>query len=71
MTSFRARIALLLVASIVGVVALATLAVVSVVRGPAPEATTEPVARQIRLLAQSPPGRVAQPDDLKPTRLQK
>lgn len=64
MTSLRARIALLLVASIVGVVALATLAVVSVVRGPAPEATIEPVARQIRLLAQSLPGHVASASDV-------
>ncbi|MET3579340.1 signal transduction histidine kinase [Mesorhizobium robiniae] len=64
MTSLRARIALLLVASIVGVVALATLAVVSVVRGPAPEATIEPVARQIRLLAQSLPGHVASANDV-------
>ncbi|TIO08115.1 ATP-binding protein [Mesorhizobium sp.] len=64
MTSLRARIALLLVASIVGVVALATLAVVSVVRGPAPEATIEPVARQIRLLAQSLPGHVAGANDV-------
>ncbi|TIM68688.1 MAG: HAMP domain-containing protein [Mesorhizobium sp.] len=65
MTSLRARIALLLVTSIVGVVALATLAVVSVVRGPNPESTIEPVARQILLLAQSLPGHVAQADDVK------
>ncbi|MGK9264093.1 two-component sensor histidine kinase [Sinorhizobium meliloti] len=55
MTSLRMRVTILLVASIVGVVGLATLAVVSVVRGPAPEATVEPLARQISLLAQLVP----------------
>ncbi|AZO61953.1 MAG: HAMP domain-containing protein [Mesorhizobium sp.] len=65
MTSLRARIALLLVAAIVGVVALATLAAVSAMRAPNLETTIEPVARQIRLLAQSFPGRAPQSDDIK------
>jgi signal transduction histidine kinase len=64
MTSLRMRIALLLVVSIVGVVGLATLAVVSVVRGPAPEATMEPVARQIRLLTQLLPAHVPSNNNL-------
>ncbi|SDA55157.1 ATP-binding protein [Mesorhizobium qingshengii] len=65
MSSLRARIALLLVTAIVGVVALATFAVVSVVGPPTPESTIEPVARQIRLLAQSLPSHVASADDLR------
>lgn len=59
MTSLRMRIAILLIASIVGVVGLATLAVVSVIRGPAPEATVEPLARQIRLLTELLPTEAA------------
>lgn len=52
MTSLRARIAILLVVAIVGVVGLATLAVVSVVRAPTPDATIEPLARMIVLIAE-------------------
>ncbi|RJG41351.1 ATP-binding protein [Mesorhizobium sp. DCY119] len=58
MTSLRKRLILLLVASIVGVVALATTAAISVMGGPRPEVLMEPVARQIRLLAQLLPDEV-------------
>ena len=51
MNTLRARIAALLVAAIVGVVGLASLVASNLLRPPLPEATIEPVARQIRLLA--------------------
>lgn len=56
MTSLRRRLILLLVASIVGVVGLATAAAISVMGGPRPEVIMEPVARQIRLMVQLIPG---------------
>ena len=59
MTSLRARFALLLVGSIVGVVALASLAAFSVMRPPPHDRTNDPVAMQIRMLvaALAQPGR--------------
>lgn len=50
MTSLRARIALFLVLSIVGVVGLATLIAFSTLRGPPPEGLMMPVAHQIQLM---------------------
>jgi len=65
MTSLRMRLALLLVLSIVGVIALATFAADRVMRGPPPlETTIEPVARQIRLLVQLLPGRAPEAGDI-------
>ena len=49
MKSLQARIAALLVAAIIGVVTLASLAATRVMQPPAPQATMEPVARQIHL----------------------
>jgi len=51
MNSLRNRIAILLVFAIVTVVGLATLAASTALRGPLPEATMEPVARQLQLVA--------------------
>ena len=49
MSSLRTRIAALLIAAIVSVVVLATFAATRVMQPPAPQATMEPVARQIHL----------------------
>ncbi|WP_312794888.1 ATP-binding protein [Tianweitania sp.] len=51
MNTLTRRITLLLVCAIILVVGLATLAVSTVYRGPRPEATIEPIARQMHLLA--------------------
>ncbi|MCI5075040.1 ATP-binding protein [Oricola sp.] len=51
MTTLRARIAVLLVVAIACVVALATLTVILILRGPRPEDTIQPVARMIQVIA--------------------
>ncbi|MDP3339228.1 ATP-binding protein [Frigidibacter sp.] len=51
MTSLRARIAILLIVAICSVVGLATLAASRALQRPAPEATMEPLARHLHLLA--------------------
>ena len=51
MKSLRARLAALLIAAIVSVVGLATLAASIALHPPTPEATIEPIARQIAVLA--------------------
>lgn len=51
MTSLRARIAALLIVAILTVVGLATLAASRALHPPSPQATIEPVARQIHVLA--------------------
>ena len=51
MNSLRARIAALLVAAIFTVVGLATFAASRVLQPPQPEATMEPIARQLQVLA--------------------
>lgn len=51
MTSLRTRIALLLILAIVSVVGLATYAASRALRPPLPEATMQPLARQIAMLA--------------------
>lgn len=51
MTSLRARIAVLLILAIVSVVGLATFAASRALSPPLPEATMEPLARQIAMLA--------------------
>lgn len=51
MNSLRARFAALLVLAIVGVVALATFAASRALQPPPPEATMEPLARQLAMLA--------------------
>lgn len=51
MTSLRARITALLIAAILTVVGLATLAASRALRPPSPETTIEPVALQVHLLA--------------------
>lgn len=57
MTSLRTRIAILLILAIVSVVGLATFAASRVLRPPLPQATMEPLARQLHVLA-----RLAQAD---------
>lgn len=52
MTSLRARITILLVAAIVTVVALATIAAIGSMRGPRPEVTMMPLARHIQIMAE-------------------
>jgi signal transduction histidine kinase len=52
MTSLRRRLIVLLVASIVGVVGLATAAAISVLGEPSPELVMSPIARQIQLTVQ-------------------
>ncbi|MGL4966612.1 MAG: ATP-binding protein [Inquilinus sp.] len=51
MNPLRTRIVLLLVVAIISVVGIASFAAVSLLRGPAPERTIAPLARQIRLIA--------------------
>ncbi len=51
MTSLRARIAALLIAAIVTVVVLATLAASTALGPPSPQTTMEPVAQQLQMLA--------------------
>lgn len=53
MNTLRARIALLLVVATAAVVALATIAVISVLTGPRPENTMEPVARMIHAIVET------------------
>ncbi|MGO4722759.1 MULTISPECIES: ATP-binding protein [unclassified Inquilinus] len=68
MNTLRARITLLLVIAIIAVVGIASFAAVSLLRGPSPERTIDPLVRQVRLIADlvengigpvSAPGRVA------------
>lgn len=68
MNTLRARIALLLVVAIIAVVGIASVTAVSLLGGPSPERTINPLARQIRLVADlvengigpvDAPGRVA------------
>ncbi|RVD32937.1 HAMP domain-containing protein, partial [Mesorhizobium sp. M4A.F.Ca.ET.020.02.1.1] len=63
MTSLRRRLIILLVASIVGVVGLATFVAIKVLGGPSPELIMRPVARQVQLMVQLVPGHVAGPSD--------
>lgn len=51
MTSLRTRIAILLILAMVGVVALATFTASRALRPPLPEATMEPLAHQVAMLA--------------------
>lgn len=53
MTSLRARLAILLIVAICSVVALATLAASRALQRPSPEATLEPIARQLNVLARA------------------
>lgn len=58
MTSLRRRLIVLLVASIVGVVGLATFVAVKVLGGPSPELSMGPLATQIQYMVQLAPGHV-------------
>ncbi|PBC11899.1 ATP-binding protein [Mesorhizobium sp. WSM3859] len=58
MTSLRRRLIILLVASILGVVGLATFVAVKVLGGPSPELTMGPLAHQIQYMVQLVPGHV-------------
>jgi signal transduction histidine kinase len=51
MNTLRARITILLVVAIIAVVGIASFAAVSLLHGPSPTRTIDPLARQIRLIA--------------------
>ncbi|RWX58863.1 two-component sensor histidine kinase, partial [Mesorhizobium sp. M2A.F.Ca.ET.039.01.1.1] len=63
MTSLRRRLIILLVASILGVVGLATFVAVKVLGGPSPELTMGPLAHQIQYMMQLVPGHVPSSGD--------
>lgn len=58
MNSLRRRLIILLVASIIGVVGLATTVAIKVLGGPSPELIMGPVARQVQFMVQLVPGHV-------------
>jgi signal transduction histidine kinase len=63
MTSLRRRLIILLVASILGVVGLATFVAVKVLGGPSPELIMGPLAHQIQYMVQLAPGHMPNSSD--------